>query len=474
MLMWIIALALAAAAIGAALLALGLRGRRVNNHPHCRRCRFDLSGLDIEAAGAKCPECGGGLSEKRSIRIGARRKRPRLIVSGAAMLLMLTAVGGGAIWIANSNINWTPHKPAWLLEHEVYGVDSVAARIAAAELLRRAESDALSPKSHRRIAERAASSYAEYSYPLATDMNDIIEHAWRRGVIGPETMRTLAGNAVRIEFESAEDASEHGPIHYRETTRASWHGSGSMGMALDLKILSATIGDTDLLAASYNVDSGETLTYAVDRWATAHRPSSSDRTGNIMTSTRRMLPDSTLPLGEHEMEFVLSWRMRIGDPRTGWMTTEDASYGSVIVEWEERRTVPVRIVPEHKLTPIAVIDESLAAAVAEALQPSAVTVRRREGMLDYIQLPLVIQDLPIPIAGEYFLRTEDAEWPMRRKTVLMPGYTQFMVDGLAEAFDAKIVDLVIRPRQDYARFAMGVREYWGREIVIPDVPVISE
>jgi hypothetical protein len=41
---------------GLILLVLGVRGWRIDDHPVCRRCRFDLVGV-YPAIGA-CPECG--------------------------------------------------------------------------------------------------------------------------------------------------------------------------------------------------------------------------------------------------------------------------------------------------------------------------------------------------------------------------------------------------------------------------------
>lgn len=46
------------AALGLALFWRGWRGRRIDNHPWCRKCRLDLKGLRPGAA--RCPECGLG------------------------------------------------------------------------------------------------------------------------------------------------------------------------------------------------------------------------------------------------------------------------------------------------------------------------------------------------------------------------------------------------------------------------------
>ena len=57
---------------GAVLLVIGLRGRRVGDHPVCRRCGFDLFG---NPAAARCPECGADLGVSGAVRTGHLRRR---------------------------------------------------------------------------------------------------------------------------------------------------------------------------------------------------------------------------------------------------------------------------------------------------------------------------------------------------------------------------------------------------------------
>lgn len=49
---------LAVIALGLGMVAAGWRGRRLNDHPVCRSCRFDLSGVLPD--GVTCQECGAG------------------------------------------------------------------------------------------------------------------------------------------------------------------------------------------------------------------------------------------------------------------------------------------------------------------------------------------------------------------------------------------------------------------------------
>src|SRR5688500_20138720 len=71
---------------------LGLRGKRVDDHPLCRRCGFDLFGLPEGAT--ECSECGADLSVRwKAVRIGNRHRRGGLDAGGARLLKTGRAAG---------------------------------------------------------------------------------------------------------------------------------------------------------------------------------------------------------------------------------------------------------------------------------------------------------------------------------------------------------------------------------------------
>ncbi len=87
-------------ATGIVLVSWGLRGRVVSRGPHCKKCKFDLSGSKGEFDRARklviaarnerepprCPECGSQLSIPRTIVFTLRRKRWVLVVVGALLV----------------------------------------------------------------------------------------------------------------------------------------------------------------------------------------------------------------------------------------------------------------------------------------------------------------------------------------------------------------------------------------------------
>src|SRR3569833_487778 len=57
----------------AAVLAYAMRRRRIDDHPICRRCGFDLFGKP-ETSNI-CSECGADLARRRAIRVGHFHRR---------------------------------------------------------------------------------------------------------------------------------------------------------------------------------------------------------------------------------------------------------------------------------------------------------------------------------------------------------------------------------------------------------------
>src|SRR5437763_4912226 len=96
---------------GAAMLVYALRGRAIDNHPICRKCGFDLFGLD---ASTRCPECGAELSAQ-AIRLGHRAVRRLHLVFGILLILpsLLMLVAVAVVFIKGADAE--KYKPVWWL-----------------------------------------------------------------------------------------------------------------------------------------------------------------------------------------------------------------------------------------------------------------------------------------------------------------------------------------------------------------------
>src|SRR4051812_43159994 len=106
--------ALAAAALAMRILAI--RGRRVGDHPVCRKCGFDLYGRP--SGSARCGECGADLSRRRAVRAGRRRPRRGLAAAAGQVLALSAGVAGVAGWVAARGVDVNRYKPVWWLTAE--------------------------------------------------------------------------------------------------------------------------------------------------------------------------------------------------------------------------------------------------------------------------------------------------------------------------------------------------------------------
>src|SRR5262245_3057212 len=107
------AILLAVLLLGVLLTWLGVHGRRINDHPQCRKCGFDLHG--VYPAGATCPECGSGLKRRRAVRAGVRQKRTWLVTTGGGLLGVGALLVLAAVWLMFAGPRLNKYKPALVL-----------------------------------------------------------------------------------------------------------------------------------------------------------------------------------------------------------------------------------------------------------------------------------------------------------------------------------------------------------------------
>jgi hypothetical protein len=148
---------------------IGRRGRAVDDHPVCRACRYDLSGLAVPD---RCPECGADTRKPRAIIRGNRR--PRLLPTICGIFLM-TACLPATAWSANrwwSTFDWLAHKPLFLLRADLRSPNIAARGLARDEIIRRLNSGAMPPADFQSIVpivlQRETGPIGEWDVQLGT------------------------------------------------------------------------------------------------------------------------------------------------------------------------------------------------------------------------------------------------------------------------------------------------------------------
>ena len=200
MLIWLTIIAGVAAV---ALLALGLRGRRTDDHPLCRRCGYDLTGRDAAAAGV-CPECGVDLSRPRALRTGHRQRRPRPLVFGVGLLTILLLAGGFAGWDAAHQQDWRRrllrHAPLGYLIRQASSADPADRFLTLNELWERSLQNRLSGPDWDRIAAAGLAYQGDLAKPWDFGWGYLIETAHAAGRRSDEQWRRYAKQAWPAVF----------------------------------------------------------------------------------------------------------------------------------------------------------------------------------------------------------------------------------------------------------------------------------
>jgi hypothetical protein len=180
--------------LGALILILGVRGKRLNTHPTCRWCNFDLE--NIYPASITCPECGAGLKREKAVRIGQRRRRPVFILAGILLTLMPLAPIGAALFAAVTGTDVNRYKPLGLLLWEVDRVNPKKAVAIAAELLTRLQAPVVDPAQEAAILAYTLDRQADPARAWSKEWGDIVDRVRLSGRLSKEDQKRFLLQSV--------------------------------------------------------------------------------------------------------------------------------------------------------------------------------------------------------------------------------------------------------------------------------------
>jgi hypothetical protein len=168
---------------GVLLIVLGLRGRRVNGHPICRGCGFDLVG--VLPSGTTCPECGAGVKFSRWVRIGARKKRVTWVLAGALLGAGAGVPLGAGTLAVMSSVQFVRHKPLGLLLWEARRGSDEARAVIGTELERRMLAKLLDAQQSQSAADLAIEIQADLDRTWQPIWASVFEQAQLAGFATP-------------------------------------------------------------------------------------------------------------------------------------------------------------------------------------------------------------------------------------------------------------------------------------------------
>jgi len=192
-----IVIAISLFVIGFVLLVFAWRGQVVARGQFCRKCKFDLAGLDIETLKAKCPECGRSVQYESARRVFLRR--PSRLGVGIAAVMILVSVG--LVWFGISGksgiiLGALPDSTVfWLNDHGVdEALDELVVRVSKTPPTM---SDALLT----RAIEDALAYQADQSKVWDLRWGEVLSVSFGNPIMTDEQMSQYIANGIEIKAE---------------------------------------------------------------------------------------------------------------------------------------------------------------------------------------------------------------------------------------------------------------------------------
>ncbi|MCA9278407.1 MAG: hypothetical protein H6815_07085 [Phycisphaeraceae bacterium] len=189
---------------GLCLIWRGFRGKRLNDHPICRTCEFDLVGLPLSTGGVEhCPECGADLQAKRAIESGERKHRPAFVVIGFCFLAVACMPAFVDISVIVDEDWIRAHKPAWMLEHEVRNTESNDEIAILKELTKRIQQSNFSHTRAHRLTDTALVRESDELLPLdiRAAWTELLLASNSMGLCDADTFVQHVVNTLEVEVE---------------------------------------------------------------------------------------------------------------------------------------------------------------------------------------------------------------------------------------------------------------------------------
>lgn len=440
---------------GCGLAFRGWRGRRLDDHPLCRTCRYDLSGTS--ALPERCPECGRALGGKKPIRIGNRRRSPTLVVLGVASVVGSGAAIGLRAERDLRNVDWMAVKPVWWLTLEARHGGLLTADDALKELWKRWNVGVLTESQMASLVELALTMQADRTTKWNSRWGDLIYLALEDGRLAPEQLQRFLRHAPGLQLAEVRRVRTGGIMPLRMsydqrvggTIRRTWQSVDQRAWLESLRLGDMTLYEVLETSPRWRVV-GEISIPGVGYGVRIKQPP-----GEYELAARFRVRAKHYPNGRP------SFPIGFDPPYEEW--TEEIRWRVTVVAADQPLVTPTR-------------DANLASTMQRAITIGPLT-QGLQARRPSLRGTLNVTDAPTNFAFRAWLRAGDREWPMST-IIIHQGKTEplnlaaFNLDDLPE--DVRSVDIVLKPDlyTADASFEPG-SPVLDVEILIPGVPVKS-
>lgn len=470
--------------LGVFLVHFGVRGRRINDHPVCRRCRFDLHG--VYPGTVTCPECGSGLKGKRALRTGVRVARRGPIILGSMMLGVAVLLVAAVVWLMAAGPSMNKHKPALVLALEGRYAGTKASREAAKEFIRRLGASELSANDAGWGLRTALGVQANLKRPWVAEWGNFVEDARASGFVDDGAFARYLKQGVVLDCRVRPGVvlGDRAPL---VVGVAEWRRASAPSFELGVWIDGIRIGGRpvewiyhgDRRLALSNSESPLRITGSRKSWRGGGKQRNPDSVGIEID-----LPESIAP-GDHEMEIDI----RVSGEAGAKAESRDASVArlsSVL-----RRPIRLTGARVQNGTPRSDADKLRQYLASATVELSVVTWGGDEGEPACRALVTAPRSVaPTPFCFTVFVRIDGKEYhagrvtsgqlPRRQRLGVAPGgalsdpepevllIADIPSDEIPGA-DVTRCDLIFRPDPAMLPLTLDMTECWESEVVIEDV-----
>ena len=503
--------------LGVALVIRGLVGRRIDDHPICRKCRFDLVGLYDPAQPTReirCPECGAELQtpattniehphtkpdlthhsndradttldggtgvspvsssqttgetpvppihqtksrrKHKPVRLGARRKRRGALTVGVVFLLASLSIVGALGWGAANTYNWNTIKPTWWLLLESKSADAAIAQPVLAELVSRAAKGKLPQPTVERLAQRGLVIQANDNATWLPEWGDLIELAYRKGWLSDEDIQQYAQRALDVS------------ILVRSPIMLGAESSMSIA-ATSGRSSSGTHSTFEIIFDMHEARLDTTLLDDINgHGGFSEGAGGSGSIGLLNTFTPRTP-------GEHTIDATIWMYLKTHPLMSGrggfGVWAQIGSYTpsqNDLGPWTIHRTADFTVLPKGQSDVTLTEALDLIEAVRKSIQIQDATLTHNSDT-DFVSISVMIVKPPMNVAFHISLRTDGAEIPLGF-TSGVPGSSHGMsLSGKVDHIDLNDAQLIFRADEEAVRQTKSLHDAWAGEIVIDDL-----
>lgn len=450
-----------AALVAAALIAVGLRGRRVGRECRCTGCGFDLTGQGVtdprNPPEVVCPECGaavGGGGRKRGVRVGVRKPRWATLCCGILLMVGASSIGV-PLWRARAaGTNIYPFLPTRLLLWELPWAGEVDAGRIARELSVRSFAARLTPSEKRTLVAEAIDLHADTSRPFPDVLGGVIACAMEDDQLSPEQFQrywdSLLAPTVAVRGSAPPWVGEDFTIDVEDSVRSQpWVMS-------TVRTPRPLILDTRVTLSDSSNESSRHKTVGIAK---------SPGAGPFLVGDVKA-PDEP---GRHEMTVEVEYRV-LWDLMPKSRLTEAAAAAGL---GYKKFVLPLHytVAAGGENAPELFADPSLVPALqtlCRGLRP--MLVASPGGEPSAAMLAAGYPKAPCDVAFDVFWRAGGREWKVASVATGKGLMIESPPASLIPGFNAEKVDVVFRANIAAAKLApFPLKRVWDGEIVFKDV-----